>query len=133
MPTNDGRLFSLDADTGKPDPEFGIDGVVDLTQGLGRKVDRKFYSVISAPTVVKNTLIVGSSIMDGPTHKEMPPGHIRGFDAETGSQRWRFNTIPQVNELAPARGRTKLGHTAVIPTCGRSRVPILSSVTFTCQ
>ncbi len=99
MPTNDGRLFSLNADTGKPDPEFGIGGVVDLTQGLGRKFNRKFYSVVSAPTVVKNTLVVGSSIMDGPTHKEMPPGHIRGFDVETGSQRWRFNTIPQANKF----------------------------------
>ena len=29
MPTNDGRLFSLDADTGLPDPKFGIKGVVD--------------------------------------------------------------------------------------------------------
>ena len=46
MPTNDGRLFSLNADTGKPDPEFGIGGVVDLTQGLGRKFNRKFYSCL---------------------------------------------------------------------------------------
>lgn len=99
MPTNDGRLFSLDADTGIPDPKFGIKGVIDLTQGLGRKVDRSLYSVISAPTVVKDTVIVGSSIMDGPTHKEMPPGHIRGFDVQTGTQRWRFNTIPQAKEF----------------------------------
>lgn len=99
MPTNDGRLFSLDADTGKPDPEFGIKGVVDLTQGLGRTINRSLYSVISAPMVVGNTVIVGSSIMDAPTHKEMPPGHIRGFDVRTGSQRWRFNTIPQAKEF----------------------------------
>jgi len=99
MPTNDGRLFSLDADTGLPDPDFGIKGVIDLTQGLGRDVDRSHYSVISAPMVVDNTVIVGSSIMDGPTHKEMPPGHIRGFDVKTGTQRWRFNTIPQAKEF----------------------------------
>ena len=49
--------------------------------------------------VVGNTVIVGSSIMDAPTHKEMPPGHIRGFDVRTGSQRWRFNTIPQAKEF----------------------------------
>ena len=51
MPTNDARLWSLDARTGKPDPEFGEGGVVDLTIGLGREVNRKQYSVISAPTV----------------------------------------------------------------------------------
>jgi len=99
MPTNDGRLFSLDAETGQPDPTFGINGVVDLKQGLGRAIEDKHYSVISAPMIVKNTIIVGSSIMDGPTHKEMPPGHIRGFDVRTGSQRWRFNTIPQNKEF----------------------------------
>lgn len=99
MPTNDGRLFSLDAKTGLPDPEFGIKGVVDLTQGLGRPVDRSLYSVISAPMVVKDIVIVGSSIMDGPTHKEMPPGHVRGFDVRTGTQRWIFNTIPQAKEF----------------------------------
>ena len=52
MPTNDGRLWSLDARTGKPDPEFGENGVVDLAQGLGREIERKHYSVISAPTMV---------------------------------------------------------------------------------
>ena len=78
MPTNDGRLFSLNADTGKPDPEFGIGGVVDLTQGLGRKFNRKFYSVISAPTVVKNTLVVGSSIMDCLLYTSPSPRDQRG-------------------------------------------------------
>jgi quinoprotein glucose dehydrogenase len=98
MPTNDGRLWSLDAGTGKPDPQFGENGVVDLAQGLGREIERKHYSVISAPTIVGNTVIVGSSIMDGPRTKEMPPGHVRGFDIASGEQRWMFHTIPQKGE-----------------------------------
>jgi len=98
MPTNDARLWSLDARTGKPDPVFGENGVVDLAQGLGREIDRKDYSVISAPTVVNDTVIVGSSIMDGPRRKEMPPGHVRGFDIRSGEQRWMFHTIAQKGE-----------------------------------
>lgn len=98
MPTNDGRLWSLDSITGKPDPEFGEGGVVDLTAGLGRDVDRKLYSVISAPTVVGDTVVVGSSIMDAPRTKEMPPGHVRGFDVRTGEQNWMFHTIAQRGE-----------------------------------
>ena len=41
MPTNNGRLWSLNAKSGKPDPEFGEGGVVDLAVGLGREINRK--------------------------------------------------------------------------------------------
>jgi quinoprotein glucose dehydrogenase len=99
MPTNDARLWSLDAATGKPDPAFGENGVVDLTVGLGREIDRKRYSVISAPMIIDNTVVVGSSIWDGPREKEAPPGHVRGFDVQTGEQNWIFHTIPQKGEV----------------------------------
>ena len=99
MPTNDARLWSLDAATGKPDPDFGENGVVDLTVGLGREIDRKRYSVISAPMIIDNTVVVGSSIWDGPREKEAPPGHVRGFDVRTGEQNWIFHTIPQKGEV----------------------------------
>ena len=99
MPTNDARLWALDAKTGLPDPSFGDGGAVDLSKGLGREIDKKHYSVISAPMVVGDVVIVGSSIMDGPRYKEMPPGHVRGFDVRTGEQRWIFHTIPQGREL----------------------------------
>lgn len=99
MPTNDARLWSLDAETGRSDPAFGDGGVVDLTQGLGRYVERKHYSVMSAPSIFEDMVIVGPSIFDGPTHKLMPPGHVRAFDVRTGKQRWIFNTIPQEGEF----------------------------------
>jgi quinoprotein glucose dehydrogenase len=98
MPTNDAHLWSLDASTGKPDPAFGNHGAIDLTEGLGRAIERKLYSVISAPSIFDDLVIVGSSINDGPTHKTMPPGHVRAFDVRTGKQRWIFHTIPQNNE-----------------------------------
>jgi quinoprotein glucose dehydrogenase len=99
MPTNDARLWSLDARTGKPDPDFGENGVVDLTVGLGREIDRKRYSVMSAPTIIGDTVVVGSSIWDAPRLKEAPPGHVRGFNVRTGEQNWIFHTIAQKGEV----------------------------------
>ncbi len=98
MPTNQAWLWAIDAHTGEPVGDFGENGKVDLTEGLGRPTPRRIYSVISAPMIVGDTVIVGSSISDGPTGKEMPPGHVRGFDARTGEQKWIFHTIPQDEE-----------------------------------
>ena len=99
MPTNNAYLWALDAKTGKPVDGFGDSGRVDLTLGLGRPVDRKLYSVISAPTVVADVVVVGSSILDGPENKTMPPGHVRAFDPLSGEQVWMFHTIPQGKEF----------------------------------
>ncbi len=98
MPTNQAWLWAIDAHTGEPVGDFGVEGKVDLTQGLGRRVLRRIYSVISAPMIIGDTVVVGSSIFDGPTRKEMPPGHVRGFDVRTGEQKWIFHTIPQGDE-----------------------------------
>jgi len=99
MPTNDGVLWSLDARTGEPDNSFGDNGRIDLKQGLGREARLGDYGVISAPMIVNDVVIVGSSIHDVPMHVgQVPPGHVRGFDARTGEQRWIFHTIPQGEE-----------------------------------
>lgn len=95
MPSNDGYLWSLDASTGEPDLAFGDDGRVDLTQGLGREVDRADYSVMSAPLVFEDRVIVGSSIFDVPMYREAPPGHVRAYDIRSGEQEWMFHTIPR--------------------------------------
>ena len=67
-------------------------------------MDRQAYSVISAPIVIKDMLVVGASIRDGPRNKEAPPGHVRGFDIKTGEQKWIFNTIPQDGEFGRYMG-----------------------------
>ena len=96
--THDARLIAVNAETGKPVPSFGSNGSIDLTQGLRRRVSRRLYTVTSPPVVCRDVVVVGSSISDGPTRKEMPPGDVRGFDARTGQQRWVFHTIPQDGE-----------------------------------
>jgi quinoprotein glucose dehydrogenase len=97
--TGNGWLIALDARTGKPVASFGGDGRVDLTEGLGRPVLRSLYSVTSPPVIVRDTVIVGSSIHDGTWRRGMPPGDVRGFDVRTGRQRWIFHAVPQHGEV----------------------------------
>ncbi len=103
-------LVALDAETGRPLQGFGMDGIVDLQQGLGDyPVDPETgipgeYGLItssSPPIVVNGVVVVGNSHEQGyyPTQKENIPGHIRGYDARTGEMRWIFHVIPQPGEF----------------------------------
>ena len=92
------RLIALDARTGEPVTEFGDKGVVDLTQGLRRDVNRRHYTNTSPPIVFRDLVIVGNGVGDRLTYKGDPPGDVRAFDARTGKQVWRFNTVPGAGE-----------------------------------
>ena len=92
--TGDGYLICLNAKTGKPIPTFGQDGRIDLTQGMGRPVDRRLYGVSSPPIICRDVVVMGSKVHDVPLAKEMPPGDVRGFDVRTGKQLWQFRSVP---------------------------------------
>jgi quinoprotein glucose dehydrogenase len=96
--TGDAQLIALDAKTGQPVPEFGAHGRIDLTQGMHRWADPALYGVTSPPVICRDVVIVGSSILDYPRVKAMPPGDVRGFDVRTGQQRWTFHAVPQGEE-----------------------------------
>ena len=100
--TGDGYLIAVDAQTGIPAEEFGENGRVDLLDGLPRATrgQRDNLNLLplasqSAPLVIGDTIIVGSSINDFSITKEMPPGFARAYDARTGQHRWDFHNIPQ--------------------------------------
>lgn len=90
--TLDARLIALDAASGRPCPDFGAAGQVDLTAGI-RIRDRPDYLVTSPPAVHRELIIVGSSIGDNRA-TDVERGIIRAFDARTGEQRWSFDPIP---------------------------------------
>ena len=97
------QLVALDAATGRPVPEFGGGGVVELRLGLGRELDLIDAPIGSSspPIVVDDVIVIGSALPSGgaPRSREMPPGHVRGYDAFTGELRWTFHTIPQPGEF----------------------------------
>ena len=106
MSTANAFLWSLDAKTGEPDPTFGTNGKVDLTLGLGRAVDRSMIAHSAAVTIIRDTVVLGSVVYDDPMFDrkparliDLPPGHVRGFDLNTGEQKWIFHTIPQQGEV----------------------------------
>ena len=97
------QMVSLDAASGVPDPRFGRGGIVDLKQGLDRAIDPLHDKIGSSspPMVVGDVIVVGAALPQGsaPPTKEMPPGHVRGYDARTGERLWIFHTIPQPGEF----------------------------------
>ena len=97
-PTGDASLWAIDAKTGKAIESFGEGGRVDLVATLRREVNRRRYSTVSAPLVIGDVVIVGSSVSDGPTHKEAPPGDVQAFDVRTGELAWTFHNPPAPGE-----------------------------------
>jgi quinoprotein glucose dehydrogenase len=89
-------LYSLDARTGKPIPDFGESGRVDLREGLGRDPTEITISATTPGVVYKDLLILGSMMSET---LPSPPGHIRAYDTRTGKVRWTFHTIPHPGEF----------------------------------
>lgn len=97
------QLVGLDAKTGRPLPDFGRDGVVDLREEADQRLDPMTADISwnGAPVVARNVVIVGAAHRAGgvPRSKENPKGYIRGYDARTGKRLWIFHTIPQPGEF----------------------------------
>ena len=89
-------LIALNAKTGRPYPDFGDGGRVDLTIGLAEGAR---YRWGSAPTVVGDVVVLGQSMSDTFVTKEDIRGDVRAFDVRTGELRWVFHTIPQAGEF----------------------------------
>jgi quinate dehydrogenase (quinone) len=95
--TIDARLMALDSSTGKPCPEFGDGGSVDLKQGMG-EVRPGFYMQTSPPTVARGVVVIGGWVADNMAMDE-PGGVIRAFNAETGDLVWAWDPgNPQVTK-----------------------------------
>lgn len=89
LPTIDARLIALDPDSGKPCTDFGKDGVVDLTEGMG-EVKQGWYQQTSAPLVAENLVIVGGRVADNFSTDE-PSGVVRAFDVHSGRLVWAWD------------------------------------------
>ena len=81
--TLDARLIALDAARGKR--------LWEVKLGLAKNDGN--YQVTSAPVVVGDTIIVGSSIGDN-GRAVMDRGTVRAFDAKSGKQQWAWDPTP---------------------------------------
>jgi quinoprotein glucose dehydrogenase len=94
--TPDGYLYSLDARTGKLDPAFGRDGIVDLREGIEGDLSGLIYGVSSAPAIFEDLVILGFSLDESYV---AGPGDVRAFSVRTGKEVWRFHTVPRPGEF----------------------------------
>lgn len=104
LPTIDARLIALDPDSGKPCTDFGKDGVVDLTEGMG-EVKQGWYQQTSAPLVAENLVIVGGRVADNFSTDE-PSGVVRAFDVHSGRLVWAWDPGNADITGQPPQGQT---------------------------
>jgi quinoprotein glucose dehydrogenase len=97
--TEDGELYSLNAKTGRPNPGFGNEGIVNLkTPEIMNGFPNFKYGISSAPFVYKNLVFTGAHVPDE-TGSKGPAGDVRAWDLRTGKLVWTFHTVPRPGEM----------------------------------
>ena len=89
-------LMAIDAVTGESIDSFGVNGTVDLREGLGRDPSKVVLQSGTPGRVFEDLIILGSA-----TNQEYDsaPGDIRAFHVRTGKLVWTFHTIPREGEF----------------------------------
>ena len=97
------RLIALDAQTGRPVSQFGVDGMVDLQRDNDQPIDLTTGEVglHATPIVAGDVIIVGAAHRTGgnPRSRRNVKGYVRGYDARTGERLWVFHTIPRPGQF----------------------------------
>ncbi|WP_455274064.1 membrane-bound PQQ-dependent dehydrogenase, glucose/quinate/shikimate family [Rhizobium herbae] len=98
--TIDARILEIDARTGEVCKDFGENGAVQLSQGMG-EVKAGYYFQTSAPLIARNLIVVGGWVIDNQEVGE-PSGVIRAFDVITGELEWAWDLgNPAITKLPP--------------------------------
>jgi quinoprotein glucose dehydrogenase len=94
--STDGKLYSLDAKTGKPNPAFGDNGAINLnTDAIMHGLPGR-NGLSSPPVAYRSLVITGGTTQENPPHG--PAGDVRAWDMRTGKLAWTFHSIPQKGE-----------------------------------
>ncbi len=104
--TFDQRLYALDARTGKRCAGFGDLGLVrlmPLIKNTQPAVDSDTVLTYMPPTIVRDTIVIGSSVGAKFKRADAPSGAIRAFDARTGAFKWSFDPVPRNRDDPEAR------------------------------
>ncbi len=98
--TIDAELIALDAETGRPCADFGVNGRVALREGVGEAEPWEYY-VTSPPLVLDDLVVVGALVADN-LRADAPSGVVRAFDVRTGALRWAWDPLPPDWEAPPS-------------------------------
>lgn len=101
--TLDARLIAVDAATGRPCPEFGRNGQIDLSHVANFRAG--WYHMDSPPLVVDGAVVVGSAINDN-SRADMPDGVVRAYDARTGRLLWSWEPLKRPATVPASAWRT---------------------------
>ncbi|WP_303635978.1 membrane-bound PQQ-dependent dehydrogenase, glucose/quinate/shikimate family [Stenotrophomonas tuberculopleuritidis] len=102
--TLDGRIIAVDADSGRPCINFGNNGQVDITLGMG-EVPPGYVSITSPPAIVRGVIVTGHQVLDG-QRRDAPSGVIQAYDAVTGKLRWAWDMDRPERSGLPPREQT---------------------------
>jgi quinoprotein glucose dehydrogenase len=101
--TATGGLYSLNAESGKPNEWFGENGVTNMkTSEVMQTGPNVPYSLLSSATIYKDLIITGAGTGEGPGGSNGgagPAGDTRAWDARTGKLAWTFHSIPRPGEF----------------------------------
>jgi len=94
--TLDARLIALDGRTGEPCADFGEHGQIWLNRDVRVEDSEEWvnYTVTSPPVIIDGIVVVGSAVGDNRL-VESELGIVRGIDARSGSELWRWDPIPR--------------------------------------
>lgn len=95
-------LIALDAETGAPCPGFGQGGRVDTLKGMKQR-NPGYYSISSAPAVIRGKLVFGGAVADG-QHVGEPSGVVRAYDAVSGKLAWAWDMDRPGQRSEPPEG-----------------------------
>lgn len=100
MPTLDARLIAISADDGQPCADFGNQGTVDLSEGMG-DIPFGWYQQTSTPLIADDLVVVGGRVADNWSVDE-PSGVVRAFDVRNGELVWAWDSgNPAITKLPP--------------------------------
>jgi quinoprotein glucose dehydrogenase len=102
--TLDARLIAVDAKTGQPCSGFGVNGAVNLLEGIGESVPG-WYGNVAAITIVRGIVVMGAQVKDLQA-ENAPSGVIRGYDAVSGKLAWAWDMCRPDRTGAPPAGET---------------------------
>jgi glucose dehydrogenase len=95
--TSDGKLMSINAQTGKLTEGFGENGAVNIKPVVQNGMPNAQFNITSPVTIYKDLAITGGQVQEQPASGSS--GDPLAWDVHTGKLVWRFHSVPHAGEV----------------------------------